>query len=292
MANFATTQFSFGSRIANKRALERDIAARQAEESSKAFRASRKSLIDESLTTFDSITTAAAEAAKTGNATEAHLDTFRNSANGALLATITTLQNDVALAIQSGADPNDPRIQELQQMQQSLASHAAVFDARIDSAILQKVDVKTPEEEGAAAARERAEEVRVLSQELGLDEGAVAEGLGIVPGQPAPTELEKLERSLRLMDSNNVAQDDPARLRVLNRLSSVTTPSVSDVIAPLIQKLASGEELTDAEQRALDAAQKLSMTEQLMRGLMGGAAGSSTPTMRVDDNGNLVPVAR
>lgn len=262
-----------------------EIAARLQQERAKAFRESRDKLMQNSLDTFNAITNAAADAVKTGNIKDEELQQFRTAADNALISTITTLQHDHALALSNGADPQDPALIEIQRLQQMLASQAPIFDARVTAA---RSSDENPTILGERKGREQAAQVKSLATELGLDETVVAEGLGFVPGQPAPTELEKLERSLKLLDSNDVPQDDPRRLRVLGRLTSLTTPSVADIIAPLIQKMARGEDLTPEEQKALDAAQRLSFTDQLLRGLMGGAA-SGTPQYQLDETGNLVP---
>lgn len=262
-----------------------EIAARQQQERAKAFRESREKLMQNSIDTFGKITDAAAQAVTSGNLKDEELEQFRTAANNALISTITTLQHDHALALSGGADPNDPALVEIQRLQQMLASQAPIFDARVTAA---RQSEQNPTILGQRQGRQQAAQVKSLATELGLDETVVAEGLGFVPGQPAPTELEKLERSLRLLDANDVPQDDPRRLRVLGRLTSMTTPSVADIIAPLIQKMARGEDLTPEEQKALDAAQRLSFTDQLMRGLLGGGAGG-TPQYQMDENGNLVP---
>lgn len=261
-----------------------EIAARQQEERAKAFRASRDKLMELSIETFNKITDAAAEAVTSGDLKDEELEQFRGAANNALISTITTLQHDHAMALASGADPNDPALDEIRRLQQMLASQAPIFDARVTAA---RQSEQNPTILGQRKGREQAAQVKSLATELGLEEDVVAEGLGFVPGQPAPTELEKLERSLKLLDANDVPQDDPRRLRVLGRLTSLTTPSVADIIAPLIQKMARGEDLTPEEQKALDAAQRLSFTDQLLRGLLGGGA-AGAPQYKMDENGNLV----
>lgn len=300
MANFAGPGFGAGFRstfgprqqqAAQRQVLEAERQSRVQSEQAAAFRKQREKLVEDAISTFDEITEAASQAAMTGRTSDQEIGQFREAANGALLSTLSTLQNDIALAIQAGADPNDPSLEEMRRIQQMVASHAPVFDARVEAAKSQIEPTKTPEQTGQEAARERAAEVRTLAEELDLDEDKVAEGLGLVPGQPAPTELEKLERTLRMMDRQNIPDDDPVRLRVLNRLTSMTTPSVADIISPLIQKMARGEELTEAEQQALDSAQRLSFTEQLLRGLVGGGPANTspgTPSYVVDEDGNLV----
>lgn len=263
-----------------------EIRARQQQEQAAAFRATRDKLMQSSIDTFNKITDAAAQAVTSGNLKDEELEQFRGAANNALISTITTLQHDHALALANGADPNDPALEEIQRLQQMLASQAPIFDARVTAA---RQSEQNPTILGQRKGREQAAQVKSLATELGLDETVVAEGLGFVPGQPAPTELEKLERSLRLLDANDVPQDDPRRLRVLGRLTSMTTPSVADIISPLIQKMARGEDLTPEEQKALDAAQRLSFTDQLLRGLLGGGAASGAPKYQMDETGNLVP---
>ena len=270
---------------AQKEQFNAEQAAKAKEAQITAWRTTRDSLMEQSFDVFNKITDAAAEAEKTGELTDAERTQFREAANGALIATITTLQQDWAMAMRAGATPDDPVVQEIQRSQQMLASHAPVFDARMAAA---RTSAENPTILGQRKGREQAAQVRELSAELGLDETVVAEGLGFIPGQPAPTEMEKLERSLRLLDREGVPDDDPRRLRVLGRLTSMTTPSVADIIAPMIAKKARGEKLTTEEQAALDAAQRMSFTDQLMRGLLGGGAGG-TPQYEIDEEtGNLV----
>lgn len=270
---------------ANRQAAADEIAARQQQERAKQFRETRDKLMQSSIDTFNKVTDAAAEAVKSGDIKDEEIEQFRSAANNALISTITTLQHDHALALSGGADPNDPALEEIRRLQQMLASQAPIFDARVTAA---RQSETNPTILGQNKGREQAAQVRALATELGIDEDRVAEGLGFVPGQPAPTELEKTERSLRLLDQEGVPDDDPRRLRVLGRLTTLTTPSIADVITPMIQKMARGEELTPEEQKALDAAQRLSFTEQLLRGLIGGGAGGGAPQYQLDESGNLV----
>lgn len=91
-----------------------------------------------------------------------------------------------------------------------------------------------------------AEEPRRLTQSGWVDESI----------RQATTELE------RLIGTLPPEQRDTVRNALVE---SRTTPSIQDVIAPIIARISRGEEITAAERKALDEAQKIGTVERIIR---------------------------
>lgn len=287
MANFSPHRFGFGNVVAGRREAkrDRDAMAAQAEADRRAkeaqdLRDRRAKLVEDTLEQYGQITSAASDAAKTGRVGEDEIGQMRQAGQMVLASTVQTLMQDRAMMISSGLPGDHPAVQNVERMAMSLANQEQVFDTTIQSALSQVEETTTPAQRGREAAAEQLAQRDALAEDAGISVEQANEALGLVPGKPAPTNLELIERQIMALREAGAEEDDPRIVRRLAQISKLTTSSVSGFIVPLLEKMARGEILTDSEQEALTAAQKMSFMEQLMfnaagLGVFGGAANQS-----------------
>jgi hypothetical protein len=163
--------------------------------------------------------------------------------------------------------------------QNSLAGGSSEEDARINAFDIMLAEADRLNGEGTEAEARAELEAMGFTPDL-WDPVRARAALGLRPTAPKPTS--------KMIEAAALGYERGTPEFEAYLTESRAKPSVNDVIVPILQKTANGEELTDGEQKALDIYTRASIEERLLAAAFGGDIGE-LEGLNVDESAAEAP---